>query len=152
MWHKKMAVIDAGLEILAAVGAAAGIGLELYYFKMAGTGLSDAAVTILFVAGIYLLLSVMERYPAAWNLLIPVRENSRIYAVRLARGIKVLFMGMTAYTAVCDVSRIYSSNVVFWVVVAVGIALVIFMKYRMWQSNRKEDRKNSGGQNGSSSI
>ena len=152
MWHKKMVVIDAVLEILAAAGAVAGIGLELYYFKMAGTGLSDAAVTILFVAGIYLLLSVMERYSAAWNLLIPVRENSRIYAVRLARGIKVLFMGMTAYTAVCDVSRIYSSNVVFWVVVAVGIALVIFMKYRMWQSNRKEDRKNSGGQNGSSSI
>lgn len=152
MWHKKMAVIDAGLEILAAMGAVTGIGLELYYFKMAGTGLSDAVVTILFVAGIYLLFSVMERYPAVWNLLIPARQNSRSYAVRLARGIKVLFMGMTAYTAVCDVSRIYSSNVVFWVVVAVGIALVIFMKYRMWQSNRKEDRKNSGGQNGSSSI
>ena len=61
-------------------------------------------------------------------------------------------MGMTVYTAACDVYRIYSSSVVFWAVVAAGVVLVIFMKYRMWQSNRKEDRKNSGGENGSSSI
>lgn len=154
MRHTKIPVMDAVLEILAAMGAVTGIGLELYYFKMAGTGLSDAVVTILFVAGIYLLFSVMERYPAVWNLLIPARQKSRIYAVRLALGIKVLFMGMTVYTAACDVYRIYSSSVVFW---AVGLhggcpMVVIFMKYRMWQSNRKEDRKNSGGENGSSSI
>lgn len=151
MRHTKIPVMDVVLEILAAMGAVTGIGLELYYFKMAGTGLSDAVVTILFVAGIYLLFSVMERYPAVWNLLIPARQKSRIYAVRLALGIKVLFMGMTVYTAACDVYRIYSS-VVFWAVVAAGVVLVIFMKYRMWQSNRKEDRKNSGGENGSSSI
>lgn len=152
MRHTKIPVMDVVLEILAAMGAVTGIGLELYYFKMAGTGLSDAVVTILFVAGIYLLFSVMERYPAVWNLLIPARQKSRIYAVRLALGIKVLFMGMTVYTAACDVYRIYSSSVVFWAVVVASVVLVIFMKYRMWQSNRKEDRKNSGGENGSSSI
>ena len=95
MRHTKIPVMDAVLEILAAMGAVTGIGLELYYFKMTGTGLSDAVVTILFVAGIDLLFSVMERYPTVWNLLIPARQKSRIYAVRLALGIKVLFMGMT---------------------------------------------------------
>ena len=48
MRHTKIPVMDAVLEILAAMGAVTGIGLELYYFKMAGTGLSDAVVTIRF--------------------------------------------------------------------------------------------------------
>ena len=145
--------MDVVLEILAAMGAVTGIGLELYYFKMAGTGLSDAVVTILFVAGIYLLFSVMEQLSRGVESFDPARQKSRIYAVRLALGIKVLFMGMTVYTAACDVYRIYGrTSVVFWAVVAAGVVLVIFMKYRMWQSNRKEDRKNSGGENGSGRI
>ncbi len=149
--HFKKKAAAGLLELVTAVCTVSGIALELYYLKTAGAGLFNTVTTILLVAGLYLLLTVMERYPAVWNILIPVTEQNRNDAVFLALGIKMLFMGMTLYTAVCDVCGIFCSEAVFWIVIVAGILLLVFTKYRMWRSNEK-DKKNSGGQNGSSNI
>ena len=143
MHPKKITAAVCLLELTAAAGVAAGIVLEMYYFKTAGAGLFNTVVTCLVVAGLYLLFTVMEHYPAVWNILIPATQKNRRWAVRLALGMKVLFMCMTTYTAVCDVWNIYSSPVVFWLVIVAGIILLVYTKYRMWRSN-EQDKKNSG--------
>lgn len=129
------------LEFLGLFGVCGSVGLELYYMVSAGAGIFDTVLTCIFVVCIYLLLTVMQHYPKVWNILIPATEKNRHYAVYLALGLKVFFMCMTLYTAICDVWNIYSNSVVFWLVIAAGILLLCIMKYKMWKSNEK-DKKN----------
>lgn len=144
MQQEKKNFIDIVLEVFCLVGLAGSIGLEIYYTVENEVTVIDTLITCLIMAGIYLLLTLMQRYLTAWNIFIPVTEHNRRYALHLALDLKVVLMCMTFYTAVCDVWKIFSSTVIFWCVILLGIFIIIICKYKMWRMNQKDKKDGEG--------
>lgn len=126
------------MELLCLFGLCGSIGLEIYYMMDSGASVFYTITTCLLMVGIYLLLSVMERYTKIWNILIPVTEENEQYAFLLARDLKVVLVTMTCYTAVCDAMGIYGNPVFFWIAIILCILIIAVYKYKMWKMNKKK--------------
>ena len=138
MQYNKKNRVEIALELFCLLGLCGSIALEIYYMVDSGASVFYTMITCLLMVGIYVLLSVMQRYTKIWNLFIPVTEKNEHYAVVLALGLKLLLMCMTCYTAICDVWNVYGNPVFFWLAIVFGVLIILFCKYKMWKLNRKK--------------
>ena len=137
MQHNKKNRRNLVLELFCLFGLCGSIGLEIYYMVDSEASVFYTITTCLLMTGIYLLLSVMERYTKIWNILIPVTQENEQYAVSLALDLKVVMIGMTCYTTVCDVRNIYGNTAFFWIAIIGCILIIAIYKYKMWKINKK---------------
>ena len=132
--------IDKALEIFCVAALLGSLGLKLYYVIAYDFTIFDTLVSSLMVVAIYFLLTLMQRYLNVWNVFIPATEQNSSYAIHLALDLKVVMMGMTLYTAVCDVWNRYGSSIVFWCIIILALFVIAYGKYQMWKSNKKEQQ------------
>lgn len=132
MRNNKQKLFSTILEVIMLFLFTGALILEITYIFKEHVSVFIAIESVIPMILFYLLFSFMQMYPETWNLFIPVCLENRIYAIYLAKILKFIFTCMILYTTICDFLKQTSQNFVFWICLILGIAVVIYCKYKMW--------------------
>ena len=132
MKSNRQMIISIVVETITAMLFICDLVLEAIYIFLNKITFFVAIESIVPALGFYVLLTLMQSNTQLWNIFIPVTAQNNIYALYLAKGLKMLFCAMTLYTAICDLFKMTAMNYVFWIFLILALVISIYCKYKMW--------------------